>query len=586
MTTAWYSNVAQTGSLIFNTSSWGFSGQIEITNAAITASPGASGIVPFTIQNDSESPVSVDVTVLKTQMAEELRKRIYFYADTSLLKNGEQMSRVYIDSTEGYTYSLGVGENLSVSEESYNDVPIYWEWVYDMLGYYVQGSLNEGKTSVNVERYLRPIEYDYDTATFEIDDRAGGKLLTVDGEKTAAEFLKEISLKDGYEGEIDTNTVYDGYYPVSVDKDGSGVWAYLCNYSEIETGIAFDTEYANKTEAERGFTAKINFSAQNMSSTTAVAGSAEELDNAIKDENVDIIKLKQDVKLESALSLAAGDTAVIDMGGHTISGTGNAVITAGANSGISIFNGTIKGDGTLTEQEAVRSVGANVTLNGVTVSDMDFAVVVTDNKGACDSTVKILNSEFTTKQTAVLVQGNGPASEKVSRLIVEKSKINSDYIGISGQGSATGENQFWGTDIQIINSEVSGKWAGIYHPQQNGILTVSSQSKISGYTGIAVKGGDVTVIDSEVNGTGEQPQAPAAAAGGWTDTGDGIYVEATYPWAANVVIKGNCNVSSTYRYAVELYTVEGKGPGSIKIYGDSGTFSSDVTEYRVTEQTP
>lgn len=583
MTTAWYSNVAQTGSLIFNTSSWGFSGHIEVTNAAITASPGASGIVPFTIKNDSDSPVSVDVTVSKTSMEEGLKKRIYFYADTSLLKNGEQMSRVYIDSTEGYTYSLGVGENLSVSEDTYNDVPILWEWVYDMLGYYVQGKLNEGKTSVEVERYLRPIEYDYDTATFEKVDGKGGKLLTVDGEKTAEEFLKEISANDGYEGEIDTNTVYGGYYPVSVDKDGSGVWAYLCNYSEIETGIGFDTDFAKRSAEQRGFTATINFSAQNMSSTTAVADSAEELANAIKDEAVDIIKLKQNVELESALSLTAGDTAVIDLDGHTLSCTGNAVITAGENSSISLFNGTIKGDSELTGQEAVRSVGANVTLNGVKVSDMDFAVVVTDNKGNCDSTVKILNSEFTTKQTAVLLQGNGPASEEMSRLIVENSKINSDYIGISGQGSATGENQFWGTDIQVINSEVSGKWAGIYHPQQHGTMTVSSQSKISGYTGIAVKGGEVTVIDSEVKGTGAS-QEPAAAAGGWTDTGDGIYVEATYPWAANVVIKGECNVSSAKRKAVELYTVEGKGPGSIKIYG--GTFSPDVSEYWVTEQTP
>lgn len=578
MTTAWYSNVAQSSSLVFNTSSWGFSGQIEVTNKAIQASPGVSGIVTFTINNDSDDSVLVDVTVLKSQFGEELQKRIFFYADTALQKNEEQMQRVYIDSTNSYTYTLSSREQVTVSEDYYNEVPICWEWVYDMLGYYVQGQLKEDESSVTVEKYLRPIEYDYNVATF-ADDSEGGSLLTVDGEKTVGEFLEEISLTDGYAGIIDTTTNYGGYYPVSVE-DGSGVWAYLCNFSEIERGIEFDTEFVQKSEEERSFTATLNFSTQSMPSVTVSADSAQSLQDAITDDTVDIVKLEQDIELTSTLSLPAGDTTVIDMNGYTVSGTGSILITASSNANLSIRNGIIKGDGS-SGQEAIRSVGAAVTLNEVVVSDVDSVVIVTDNVGECDSRIKIINSELTSKQTSVLVQGNGPVSEAKSQLIVENSEITSEgYIGISGQGSASGTKQFWGTDIQVINSTVSGKWAGIYHPQQNSTMTVSDRSNITGYTGIAVKGGAVTVIDSTVHGTGNSNE-PAAASGGWTDTGDGIYVEATYPWAASVAIKGNSSISSDKRKAVELFTANNGGPGSIKIY--DGTFTPNVSEYWVTQ---
>ena len=46
-------------------------------------------------------------------------------------------------------------------------------------------------------------------------------------------------------------------------------------------------------------------------------------------------------------------------------------------------------------------------------------------------------------------------------LIVENSTIDSDYIGIMGNGNATVGSGQWGTDIQIINSAVQGKWAGV-----------------------------------------------------------------------------------------------------------------------------
>lgn len=576
MTTAWYTNVAQTSGLLFETASWGFPGEIQVGEQAIQAAPGTSGIVPFTITNTGDDTVSIDVTVSKLSMEKELRQRIYFYVDQETERGGERMQRLYLSNSSGYSYLLRGQETLTLTEEAYNDTLIHWEWVYDMLGYYVQGYVNASGTSVTPQQYLRPVVYDYDQATFE-----NGILATVDGTTTTREFLNSLAQTDGYAGNtINMDAAVGNFYPVSVE-DGSGVWIYLCTASEIETGIIYDTVYVQNTdEAKKSFKATLNFTARNLSSNTVSVDSVATLKEALEDPLADIIKLEQDILLEDTLSLPDGSSAIVDLNGHSISGAGSTLISANSNTSLILSNGTIQGSGGASNQEAIRAVGAEVTLDGMTIQDVGYALVVTDNLTDRDSKIKITDCSMTTAQTAVLLQGNGPASTGKSILIIEDSTISSDYIGVSGQGSASGTNQYWGTDVQIIHSTITGYWAGIYHPQQQSTLTVSGGSVISGYTGIAVKGGEVTIIDSTVTGTGASAQ-PAAASSGWTDTGDGIYVEATYPWAASVVIKGGSNISSTHRYAVELYTKENRGPGSIKIYG--GTFSSDVSQFMVAQ---
>ena len=52
---------------------------------------------------------------------------------------------------------------------------------------------------------------------------------------------------------------------MEVAADGSGVWAYLCTYSEVEQGIAYDSALGSNQE-NTGFTVTINFTAQSESS--------------------------------------------------------------------------------------------------------------------------------------------------------------------------------------------------------------------------------------------------------------------------------------------------------------------------------
>ena len=87
-----------------------------------------------------------------------------------------------------------------------------------------------------IDEYVLPIEYPFDpvTTTFAED----GRLKTIDGFTTADEFLVRFSETDGYKGTIDVNArTANGYYPVYVNSEGYGVWAYLCTYSEIIQNI-------------------------------------------------------------------------------------------------------------------------------------------------------------------------------------------------------------------------------------------------------------------------------------------------------------------------------------------------------------
>ena len=66
-------------------------------------------------------------------------------------------------------------------------------------------------------------------------------------------------------------------------------------------------------------------------------------------------------------------------------------------------------------------------------------------------------------------------------------------------------------------------------------------STVEGMTGIAIKGGTVTIRNCIVNGTAEKGFVPMeeevkASRNGWLDTGAGVYVEANYDWADEITL--------------------------------------------------
>ena len=601
-TAAWYTNVSKIGTLTLKTQTWGFNLELISVggDTVVSAAPGRSGIVPITVDNSGTTDrLTVNVSVSKSAMNAELQKRIYFYADAAVESYGEAVSPVWLGGSvaDSYSYDVFPGRTLSLTEGALNDVPVKWTWVYDMLGFYFRGAVTGA--GVTVSEYLRPIEYDLDRATFADDENNPaendglGALVSVGGIGIADDggLLYAVSSSDGYYGTIDPRSSASGgdavvsggktYYKVSVDESGAGVWAYINTGAEVAAAIDYDS---TRTGAETG-AASVNVTVDSVFTEPVVVNSESGLTSALSPAGSKYVSLGSDVTLTSAVALYSGDT-VIDLCGHTLTfspaDANYSAFAVAAGASLTVRGGSVTGPvsgGAATgapTKLAFTAAGADLTLQGVTVSGFDCAVYVFDsNSSGADSTVVITDCSFTTLNQCVYVMGNGETTSAESKLIVDRSTLTSSYVAVSGSAvvadPSTSTVDRWGTGIYITRSTLSGELAALYHPQRSSTAVIAD-STLTGRTAVVVKGGAVTLRDCDVTGSGAYAAA-AEAASGWTSTGGAIYVEATNDWGASVTVDGDGTVSSTYGFAVELFGKAAAGPGSISVNG--GAFSGD-----------
>lgn len=579
LTAAWQTNVVQTGGLTFTAENWNFSGEILIGDLTTGISPGSSGVIPVTLKNHSSSLVAASVTVSKDQLIAQMRNRMFFYVDGAAMRNGETMEKVYISSKSSYTYTVFPYSELQLTEGTLNSPLIKWEWVYDSLGYYVLGTAteNSGITGVTVEEYIRPIEYDYDImkTTFDVN----GNLLTVDGNTDVEEFLAELSKTDGYAGNIDYEGRTDtGYYPVDVNENGYGVWAYLCTYSDIETASMNDTALGS-SGASLG-NVRVTVTGQNSREEGMKISTEEELLNALNTSGVHMLSLSQNMVLSQPVVLDGTSRAMIDLAGYTLTSSAATVFNAQPGSNLMVYNGTVQGSGSAST--AFSTNGANITLSNVTVSNVGEGITIFDNKNdsGADSRVHLVGCSITAFEDGLWIYGNGAESERNTAIIIEDCSIEgTNYAGIICNGT------YYGTDIRILRSTLSGKYTAVYFPQKNSTLTIED-STLTGHTGLVVKGGTVNVKDSTITGTGKYNELPIddpskLSLSGWVDTGDGIYLEANYAWETVINISGESTVvkgTQEKTLAVRQFPDKTYSPqASINITG--GTYNTDVSEY-------
>ncbi|MBQ4642865.1 MAG: hypothetical protein IJB66_01425 [Oscillospiraceae bacterium] len=628
MTAAWYTNIVETSGLVFEVESWGYSGEVTISDKVVAAAPGDSGVVGLTVSGANEESseiLDVKVNVTKDAMRDEMQQRMFFYVDTAATENGENVERVYLSSLKDYSYTLFSGGSILMNDDFSNVPELKWQWVYDVLGYYVIAEEDENG-ALEVTEYIRPIEYDFDKATFKEttqtltvdgEEREVGtyEIATVDGTLTPEEFLEEFSKNDGYQGtlniqigdeeisgnetEFDEPVTIDGgtFYQVGTDANGRGIYAHLCTYSEIEAATAYDTnlgELAKKKADDNvpedadisvlTFEATVGVTVEQKKIETTVVSDVEGFKNAI--ENGGFVELGGNIVIDSTKQIVvpSGKEVWIDLGGNTITsgvtGTGGAIV-AEEESSITLVNGKMQGaDGT--NDRAIESIGGEINLSGVEITGFDRAVNISDEQTvSADSTVRISGCTFNADSIGVFISGNGQKSEQKTKLIIEDTTITSKGYGISGNGS---DNRI-GTDIQIINSTIKSTAVedggpGIYHPQRDGTLTVYN-STVEGYTGIAIKGGYLEVISSEIIGNGDKLEDPVGDNSGSADPGDAIYIENNYEKnSISVVIREEENsgtaelksttVTSEKDHAVRIFDETRKNV-KITIYG--GTFS-------------
>lgn len=593
LTTAWYTNVAETTELVFETESWGFEGQVKALDTGLLLAPGQSACAALSVTNDGEQINQITVTVDKSAMPEELQKRIYFYVPAEAKESDKTADRVYLSTYGGYSYRVMPKSTLLLTADSAADAPVRCEWVYDVLGYYVYGTLDKdgqlitGREGVEAPVYIRPVEYDYDKAIFQDD-----KLLTV-GEVKVDDFVKDLLAADGYKDA--GKTKFGEYYAVNTTgtsgDEQTGLWLYLCTQPEIEAATVLDTrigtyrylleqkdeqgnsialiadqteKYGDVATLLDGAKATIQIAGQNLRTSIADVTAVENLTAALKQGKS--VRLAGDMTLEEAVTIPADKDVIIDLNGKqlTTAVVGQPVLESAPGSSITVLNGTIDGG---SRDTAVQLVGSSAAFSGVTIQGR--LLIEDNNKSNEDGTVSVVRlSNCTLKtvgdeQVGVHVFGNGAASSSRTVLLVEDCTIESTFAGILGNGS----DDCYGTDIQVLNSTVKGKYAGIYQPQRGSRLLVQN-STVEGMTGIAVKGGTVTIRNCIVNGTAEKGFLPTedqvkASRNGWLDTGAGVYVEANYDWADEITLTITDSTISTKTLDVPNVLIVGEKAGAV-----------------------
>jgi hypothetical protein len=205
-----------------------------------------------------------------------------------------------------------------------------------------------------------------------------------------------------------------------------------------------------------------------------------------------------------------------------------------------------------------------------------------------------VDCELSGIDSAVYISGNGLASTQKTQLIVERGTMRSDAMVIWGNGDTSGNGR-WGTDIQIIDSTLlsneQNEGAAIFHPQKDSTLTIYN-SKLSGYTGIAIKGGTISIQASEIMGKGagtdfDDKGNPVVNPSGFADTGDAIYIEANYGYEIRVeiddaeILGGEVTTSaitSEHRNSIRVWEADAANV-SVKIF--AGQFKEEQPSHYI-----
>lgn len=587
LTVAWYSNILHTSDLTFKAQSWDFvfTGDVGLTEGDILASPGDTGILSLSVENISNeasrlgaaaevATIGVTVNFDKSDMG-VLRERIYFYVDHPSQINDETVEKQYLSIADSYTYTVYPGHSLTLSDTYCNDFPIKWEWVYDVVGYYVRGSLQTDGTIKDPE-YIMPVVYDYTNASFVDHDNKENtpKIVSTIHSQNVDDFIKENYLdKDGFDGNKIEKVADGKYYKVAND-----VYIYLCNEVEIKANNDIDTQFALGTSTE-GYGAQIILTGVKANENAYTATSSSDLATHINS-SYHIIELDGDMTLEDDIVVEEGTKMTVDLNGHTIKV--NSSIKANKGSSIGFVNGTI----TTEKKKTVFITGtsAEVYLDNVIISDFYSGIEIFDDNSVEDSHIHISQSTITTEDSVVWIRGNGDKSSRKTTLIIEDSILNStDYIPVGGNGSST----IYGTDMKIISSTITGYYGAVYHPMKNSTLLIKD-STLTGITALAVKGGDITIENSTIHGTGKEDEItqPGHAASGYNDTGAAIYVEDNYAIDNEAHI--NINIydigvtgNKTYILADNVDAIIVYEPDSehVSLLTFGGIYSSDVTQF-------
>lgn len=411
---AWYTNVAQVQELTVQTDAWGFSGTVTLNGdtasragAALAAAPGSDTPLSLGMTNTGDAPAEAFVTVDKSGLDVELQKRLYFYVDaaqtvqpqavasaegeTAQTPAEETVAEAWLHGGNPYAYTLLPKDSVD-TEKTEGVAQLRCRWVYDLTGYYFTGNVatvldkNTGILTageVTEKAYLRPVEYDYDTAQF---DESGA--LTKVGEQTLADFLTGLAETDGYPLAPDAEKPIRGadgslfYLVQESSEENANVYLRLYGRKEIEAASDLDTAMANTAASgaetvdttKLTGTVKISVTGQQVRrADRTVSGAAELMAALAALQPAERIVLTGDIQLTTEQTLTVADSDMtIELGGHSLTMQKPIVVTGGT---LYLSNGTVACPAGSTA--AIQLTGGSVLLDGVKAQNAEKLVELT-----------------------------------------------------------------------------------------------------------------------------------------------------------------------------------------------------------------
>ena len=316
---------------------------------------------------------------------------------------------------------------------------------------------------------------------------------------------------------------------------------------------------------------------------------------------------------------------VLDLGGHTITGSGERTMSFSSNNwtlqngkvvntsassyGTILFgtqgSTTLGGTGTLTIEntnaqgvalalDKIPTGTAEVTVkDGTTISSKHFGASLAGTTTSGKTGKAVLNiegGEINGGTAAIAVYGAATGSPKAGVIVnVTGGKVSSDTgYAIAGNGTPV----YADTTINISGGEVvSAKDTAIYHPQA-GTVSISGGT-VSGVTGgIQMCSGSLEVTGGTITATGNGDVSGKTGDGSIPDGAAVSVVSRNYPAGTpSATINGGTLTSASGVDAVQAYTwasnakadwADAKSNTSIS----GGTFSSDISDYCVSGYEP
>ena len=152
-------------------------------------------------------------------------------------------------------------------------------------------------------------------------------------------------------------------------------------------------------------------------------------------------------------------------------------------------------------------------------------------------------------------------------------KIVAKNFGVVTNGSLTG------VTLKLDGVTVESASIGVYFPSNKSELTIKD-STIKGNTGLAIKGGTVNLIDSEIHANGEKNVPTEAVSSGVNDTGDAIYIEGNYSTNIKLNIQSGKYTSENGFALQDLFVDNAAVAGEI----EGGSFSSNPDEKYLSDE--